>query len=181
MLAAADASYRTPWEQGYVLSRGRVVTLSSTHSKHHYHNNVKRCDFANPSPPRRFVRISTTAATAEIPAEEKDHYLRLLLIKKIAAESTTVTSKVGTRAALDLVELVKTGLTAASVNAFDRFRERYKDLNDQQLPAWRADESVMSKIFAAAVRDLGPLVATRLDLALSSPSYFERHQHKQAG
>lgn len=74
-LVPTDASYRTLGEQGYVLSRGKVITLSSAHSINLYNNNVKRYDFITPSPSASFTQINTTAILTEIPDVEKACYL----------------------------------------------------------------------------------------------------------
>lgn len=80
------------------------------------------------------MTIAATAKGAEI--NSFSSFMQRILTK--------VTSKFGTRAAIDLAELVKAGLTSASVNSFDRFLERYKDL---KVPTWRVTQRFMAEVF----------------------------------
>lgn len=92
------------------------------------------------------------------------------LLKQLAAEVHTSSAQLGTWAAKQLAQLVDAGISDPSIVAFDQFREKYESFNDQLPKTRRHAPSVVAEAYAAAARELGEHIATRVDLKLEQRS-----------
>ena len=91
----------------------------------------------------------------------------IALLIKLAEEIAKMNDDMSAWAVEHRAKLVLRGITAPTVIAFDRFREAYEDYTSQM--GSRAEpDSVTAKVYITAVKDLGDLTATKVDLRLAT-------------
>ena len=89
----------------------------------------------------------------------------LALLVQLTGEIDKMNDDLSAWAVEHRAKLVLSGLTAPNIIAFDQFREAYENFTNQM--GSRAEpDSVTSKVYITAARDLGDLTATKLDLRL---------------
>lgn len=93
----------------------------------------------------------------------------LALIGHIRTESAKVDGETGTWVTNEKGKLIKQGLAYNSIVCFDEFRKQFERLNDMYRATGHHDhEATVATIYADVVRELGDLVATKLDLQLDT-------------
>lgn len=95
----------------------------------------------------------------------------IAMLLLIEAETVKGENTLAQWAATRRAELVAKGLAAANTVSFDQFRNDYETFT-KQMGARAEPDSVWAQVYCQAVRDLGELIGTRLDLdlAVSKPS-----------
>ena len=75
-LAADNPNFRTYWEEGYIIEKGKGVSItqSPSHSYHLHIQNVKQRKFSDPCPTKSFSRIDTEVADGTMPDEAASSY-----------------------------------------------------------------------------------------------------------
>ncbi|KAL3902655.1 MAG: hypothetical protein SGPRY_011978 [Prymnesium sp.] len=90
------------------------------------------------------------------------------LLIKLSAEARHIVPKLGT--ATELAAQVSRGLTSATVIGFDNFRSKYTPGSTTNFPSDDEPATPCSRRYialCAAVRHLGPMVSTRVDLKIA--------------
>ena len=91
----------------------------------------------------------------------------IALLIKLAEEIARMNDDMSAWAVEHRAKLVLRGLTAPTVIAFDQYRQAYEDFTSQM--GSRAEpDSVTAKVYVTAVKDLGDLTATKVDLKVAT-------------
>ena len=95
----------------------------------------------------------------------------IAMLLLIEAETVKGENTLAQWAATRRAELVAKGLAAANTVSFDQFRNDYETFT-KQMGARAEPDTVWAQVYCQAVRDLGELIGTRLDLdlAVSKPN-----------
>ena len=95
----------------------------------------------------------------------------IAMLLLIEAETVLGENTLAQWAATRRAELVAKGLPVANIVSFDQFRNDYQTFT-KQMGARAEPDTVWAQVYCQAVRDLGELIATKLDLnlAVSKPT-----------
>jgi len=88
------------------------------------------------------------------------------LLRLLTKELSEQSPEIGAWAASEIASLQLTGIAAPTVAAFDEYRKKYEDLNEQ-LDS-QATESSLAAHYFAQVRRLGDMLATKLKLRMTT-------------
>ena len=88
----------------------------------------------------------------------------------MAEENDAADAETGTWANNEKHRLVNAGLTTSSIVGFDSFRLQFEGFNDMCHTGRHDPEAVVAKIYTDVVKDLGDLIATKLEMKLDAAS-----------
>lgn len=92
----------------------------------------------------------------------------LRLLKHLYDEVSASSAELGQWASKGIAAHIDAGITASTTVDFNKFRETYETLNAQLPPTRKHPESVRAEVYAAAARNLGDHLATRIHLRLET-------------
>ena len=112
--------------------------------------------------------ISNTKGAEDYEAQSNGDFITLIGL--IVAEENDADAETGTWANMEKHRLVVAGLTTASIVGFDSFRLQFEGFNDMCHTGRHDPEAVVATIYTDVVKDLGDLIATKLEMKLEAAS-----------
>ena len=110
--------------------------------------------------------ISNTKGAEDYEAQSNGDFITLIGL--IVAEENDADAETGTWANMEKHRLVVAGLTTASIVGFDSFRLQFEGFNDMCHTGRHDPEAVVATIYTDVVKDLGDLIATKLEMKLDA-------------
>jgi hypothetical protein len=110
--------------------------------------------------------ISNTKGAEDYEQQTNGNFITL--IELIMAEENDADAETGTWANNEKHRLVNTGLTTSSIVGFDSFHLQFEEFNDMCHTGRHDPEAVVATIYADAIKELGDLIATKLDMKLDA-------------